>query len=463
MTSDPAPLVLVSNRGPLSFRRDDEGGLVARRGAGGLVSGIGPLVAGTDTTWLAAAISEEDRAAAAQGTVAAEGFQVRLLTLDPEAYRLAYDVVSNGALWFAHHGLWDLVHEPAFDRSWPEAWEAYRHVNEAFAAEVAEVAPEGAVVLVQDYHLALVGRALAGARPDLTAVHFTHTPFAPPVWLAALPEAHARELLDGMAAHHACGFHTRAWVEDHAASHAALGSGAPAPSFASPLASDPADIARTASSAACDAAVERLDGLAGDRQVIARVDRLELSKNIVRGFLAFDDLLEARPEHRGRVTFVAGCYPSRTGVPAYARYRARVEEVVEQVNERWGRPGWTPIVLELDDDYPRSVALMRRADVMLVNPVRDGLNLVASETALVNERDAALCLSPRAGAFERLGGASIPTPPFDVAGTADALHRALTLDPAERRERALALRAAAEERTPRHWLDDQLRAAATPR
>jgi trehalose 6-phosphate synthase len=208
MASDPTPLVLVSNRGPLSFSHDADGGLVARRGAGGLVSGIGPLVAGTDTTWLAAAISEGDRAAAAQGTVAAEGFQVRLLTLDPEAYGLAYDVVSNGALWFAHHGLWDLVHEPAFDRRWPEAWEAYRHVNESFAAEVAEVAPEGAVVLVQDYHLALVGRALAGSRPDLTAVHFTHTPFAPPVWLAALPEAHARELLDGMAAHRACGFHT---------------------------------------------------------------------------------------------------------------------------------------------------------------------------------------------------------------------------------------------------------------
>jgi trehalose 6-phosphate synthase len=459
MASDPAPLVLVSNRGPLSFRHGDDGALVARRGAGGLISGIGPLVAGTDTTWLAAAISEGDRAAAEQGTVAAEGFQVRLLTLDPEAYRLAYDVVSNGALWFAHHGLWDLVHEPAFDRTWPEAWDAYRYVNEAFAAAVCDAAPEGAVVLVQDYHLALVGRELTRARPDLTAVHFTHTPFAPPVWLTPLPEGAARELLDGMAAHHACGFHTRAWVDDHAASHAALGTRPPAPSFASPLASDPDDIRATAASEACDAAVARLEGLVGDRRVIGRVDRLELSKNIVRGFLAFDDLLEQHPEHRGRVTFVAGCYPSRTGVPAYARYRERVEETVGRINERWARDDWTPIVLEMEDDYPRSVALMRRADVMLVNPVRDGLNLVASETALVNERDAALCLSPQAGAFERLGDAAVPAPPFDVAGTADALHRALTLDPVERRGRAATLRRLAEERTPRHWLDDQLRAA----
>ena len=208
------PIVLVSNRGPVSFERTGAGELISKRGAGGLVSGIGPLAADGDVTWLAAAMSDEDREAASAGVVEADGFRVRLLDLDEETFRLAYDVVSNEVLWFAHHGLWDLPREPAFDASWNDAWDAYRAVNHAFADAVAEAAPAGATVLVQDYHLCLVAARLRATRPDVTSVHFHHTPFAPPVWLSALPEAAARELLEGLAAHRACGFHSQRWAND---------------------------------------------------------------------------------------------------------------------------------------------------------------------------------------------------------------------------------------------------------
>jgi trehalose 6-phosphate synthase len=307
------PIVLVSNRGPLTFDRTDDGDLVSRRGAGGLVSGIGPLIAGTDATWLAAAMTDGDRAACEGGVVEADGFRVDLLALDPETYRLAYDVVSNEALWFAHHGLWDLPREPVFDATWAEAWEAYRSVNRSFADAVAEVAPEGAAVLVQDYHLALVAMWLRRRRPDVACVHFSHTPFAPPVWLEALPTAATSDLLRGMAAHDACGFHTARWAGDFRASARDLGGLEPS-TFVSPLASDPDDLRSAAGSAACEAAAAALDALVGDRQVIGRVDRIELSKNQLRGFLAFGDLLERYPQHRGRVVFVANAYPSRTGV-----------------------------------------------------------------------------------------------------------------------------------------------------
>jgi trehalose 6-phosphate synthase len=461
MTAAPAerPIVLVSNRGPVRFDLAHDGALTSRRGAGGLVSGIGPLVAGTDATWLAAAMGEGDRAAAGHGVVEADGFRVDLLAIDPETYRLAYDIVSNEALWFAHHGLWDLVREPAFDRSWPDAWEAYREVNRLFAGAVAEVAPEGAAVLIQDYHLALVAQDLQVDRPDLRCVHFSHTPFAPPVWLEALPDAAVRDLLAGMAAHRACGFHTRRWADDYVACARTLGTEPPATTFVSPLASDPDDIRAEAASPACAAALAELDRLVGDCAVIGRVDRIELSKNLLRGFLAYGDLLEQHPEHRGRVVFVAGAYPSREGVAAYARYRSAVEDVVAEVNERFGTAEWTPIVLHVEDDFPRSVALLRRADVLLVNPIRDGLNLVASEGALVNERNAVLALSPEAGAWERLHPAALSVPPFDIAGTADVLHAALTMPADERAQRATRLRDLAEARTPRDWLQDQLAAA----
>ncbi len=452
------PVVLVSNRGPVSFERDDGGLLTSRRGAGGLVSGIGPLVQKAGITWLAAAMSDDDRAAASDGVVDADGFRVRLLDIDQATYDLAYDVVSNQVLWFAHHGLWDLTREPAFDASWPEAWDAYRHVNHAFADAVAEVAPDGAAVLVQDYHLCLVGARLRDLRPDVSAVHFHHTPFAPPVWLGALPELAARELLTGLASHQACGFHTERWAADLRASAHAI-AGLEPRTFASPLASDPDDIRATAASPECGAALADLEEAVHGRLVIGRVDRVELSKNLLRGFQAYAALLEAHPELHGRVVFVANAYESRAGVAGYAAYRERADHEVRAINDRWGTDDWEPVLLDVEDDFPRSVALLRRADVLLVNPIRDGLNLVASEGALVNERDAVLALSPEAGAWERLGEAALRTPPFDVAGTAAVLHEALTMPAGERAQRAGRLRALAESRTPAHWLDDQLRAA----
>jgi trehalose 6-phosphate synthase len=450
--------VIVSNRGPVSFTQDDSGDLVARRGAGGLVSGLGPLVAGSDATWIAAAITNGDRLAAARGALKADGFRARLLAIDPETYRQAYDLVSNETLWFVHHGLYDLPRVPAFGQDFRQAWGAYRAMNEAFADVVLETAPAGAVVLVQDYHLALMGRYLAEIRPDLAAVHFSHTPFAPPDWLRVLPDHVAAELLAGMSSFRACGFHTQRWADDFRASSREMLALTPR-TFVSPLPVDPDDVRQTAASPQCDAALAEIEQQAGDRQVIGRVDRIELSKNLIRGFLAFDDLLDRYPAWRERVMFMASVYPSRQGVPDYQRYQAEVEATVAQINARWGSATWTPVIYDTRDDYPRSVALLRRADVLLVNPLRDGLNLVAKEGALVSERDAVLCLSPEAGVWAELGEVALPVPPFDIAATADTLDQALRMSPEDRRSHAAALRELAERRRPADWLADQLAAA----
>jgi len=452
------PVVVVSNRGPLTFRPGEGGELVVRRGAGGLVSGLGPLVAGTDALWVAAAMTDGDRAAARSGVVEAEGFRVRLLDVDPETYRLHYDVVSNQYLWFVHHGLYDLAREPAFGPEAATAWEAYRTVNAAFADAVAEAAPEGAAVLVQDYHLALLGPALAERRPDVAAVHFSHTPFATPTWLRTLPDHVVGELLAGLAAHRACGFHSARWAGDFLACCREL-RGLEPRTFVSPLPADAEDVRRAAATPACDAALAEIEEGVGDRLVVARVDRIELSKNLVRGFLAFDLLLEQHPEWRGRVVFLASVYPSRTGVPAYIEYQQDVEATVQRVNERWAIGDWTPIVYDTRDDYPRSLAVLRRADAVLVNPIRDGLNLVAKEAAIVNERDAVLCLSPEAGVWDELSGAVLAVSPYDLVSTAAALDEALRMPAARRAELARRLRALSTARAPRDWLADQLAAA----
>jgi trehalose 6-phosphate synthase len=452
------PVVIVSNRGPLSFRVDEDGSLQTKRGAGGLVSGLGPLVAGTDATWIAAAIGEGDRRAAEQGVVEGEGFRTRLLALDEQTYRQAYDVVCNATLWFLHHGLYDLSRRPRFDRRFREGWEGYRAVNAAFADVVASEASDGAAVLVQDYHLALVGSLLRDRRPDLRTVHFSHTPFANPDLWRVLPTDIGRDLLEGMAGHHACGFHSRRWAAAFKACCTEVLGVAPT-TFVSPLASDPDDLRAVAGSAACEAHVAQLSAAVGDRRFLVRVDRIELSKNIVRGFAAYDDMLERHPTWRGRVVFGAFVYPSREGLPEYLAYRQEVETVVRAINERWGTSDWTPILLFPSDDFPRSVAALRIADVLLVNPIRDGLNLVATEGPLVNERDTVLLLSPEAGIWDVLGDVARPVHPYDISGTADALAEALALEPAQRAAEAAALRERAASRTPADWLADQLAAA----
>lgn len=456
------PLVIVSNRGPLSFALDDGGGLRVRRGAGGLVTALGPAVAGTGATWVAAAISDADRVAAEQGggVTEAEGFRLRSLVVDLDDYRSYYDVISNGTLWFLHHGLYDAAHRPRFDRRWREAWDSFRAVNAAFARAVADEAAAGAVVLVQDYQLPLLAPRLAEDRPDLTVVHFNHTPFAGPDDLAMLPDDAARELMEGLAAHHACGFHTERWAASFRATcGAVLGSGATPPTFAAPAAADADDIAAVAAGDACAKALAALEEEVGDRQLVVRVDRIELSKNLLRGFHAFDDLLRTYPQWRERVVFGAFVYPSREGLAEYLAYRQEVEGLIARINATWATATWTPILYDPRDDFPRSVAALRRFDALLVNPVRDGLNLVAKEGMLVNERDGVLALSRESGAWAELGSHALEVHPFDIAATADALHAALSMPARERAAHARALRELAAARRPQDWLADLLAAA----
>jgi trehalose 6-phosphate synthase len=464
-TNGPRPIVIVSNRGPVTFTIDPDAadGVASRRGAGGLVSGLGPLVAGTDAIWIAAAMSDGDRTVASRGVTEAEGYRVRLIDLDPTIWSDYYDRVCNEALWFAHHGLFDPVYDPAWPSGWVDGpWAAYRAVNQHFADAVIATAPADAVVLVQDYHLCLLAPAVRAARPDLALVHFSHTPFAPPAWLRMLPDAVRLELLDGLLAHHACGFHSHRWERDYldccTDAHRP-----PNATFVSPLAPDPDDLNRTARGDAAAAARAELAELVGDASFVVRVDRIELSKNVLRGFEAYEALLDAQPERHGRVVFGAFVYPSRLGVAAYDRYARAVAAKVTEINERFGTEDWTPIHYDPTDDYPRSVAALQLADVVVVNPIRDGLNLVAKEAVLLSERDGQVVLSPEAGAWEELGHhGAWRADPFDVGATAAAIAAALDADPVDRANRALALRATVASRTPSDWLADQLAAGTAP-
>ncbi len=455
----PAPqgLVVVSNRGPLNFALDGDE-LVVKKAAGGLVNALVPALVGKGAIWIAGAITEADRKAAAAGNLSSDDIDVRLQTIEPRPYRAYYDVIANSTLWYLYHGLYDSPRRPHFDRHWHEAWDEFRAVNTSFADAIIDIAQPDATVLVQDYHLSLVGSLVAKQRPDLRLVHFNHTPFCTPQELRMLPDAVAVELLQGLAGHGACGFHAERWAANFEACCAAVLGEVPK-TFVSPATPDLDDVAGVAAGDVCATELAALDDQIGDRRLIVRVDRIELSKNLLRGFLAFDELLERWAEWRGRVVFAAFVYPSRQTLPDYQGYTAEVTSLIERLNAKWSTPDWTPILLDDTDNFPASVAGLRRYDLLLVNPVRDGLNLVAKEGVAVNDHDGVLALSRESGVFDELGQWSLDVHPFDIRATAEVLHRGLTMSPTERAERATGLREATRRRTPENWLDDQLAAA----
>jgi trehalose 6-phosphate synthase len=452
-------LVVAANRGPSTLVKQEEtGAVVGVPGGGGLAPSLAAAIGQgeTEAVWIAAAMNDLEREVAKSGVVAGgqEHLKLRFVDVAEGTYRAAYDTVANATLWFCFHGMFDAARRPLLDRRWREAWEAFRVYNAVFAEAIAEDASEAATVVVNDYHLPLVGRLLSDRRPDLATVHFTHTPFPTVTELAMLPRDVRRELVEGLSSFGATGFHTRRWEERFRAAAVANDVAADGlRTFAAPLGADERRLSEVVASKECEARLNELDELVGDRKLIVRSDRMELSKNVIRGFLALDELLEQRPKLRGGVCMVARSYPSRESLPEYLAYRSEVEHLAAVLNERWsarcgGRP---PIVLAVDDNFAATVAAFRRYDVLLVNPIRDGMNLVAKEGPTVNERDGVLVVSEEAGAFEELGEACLGVQPFDVSDTAAALARALEMPEAERRRRSQVLRERSVAQPPSRW------------
>ena len=477
MSREPAPLVLVSNRGPVRFKAGGE----MKRGGGGLVTALTGLASHRNVTWIASAMSREDVEAARRhgGKTfpvrmpdGPREYAVRLVESDPEAYHGYYNIVSNPMLWFIQHYLWDLSNAPDIRTEEIEAFDyGYKRVNSDLAEAVLEEIDgvENPIVMVHDYHLYTLPGVVRASRPDVFLQHFVHIPWTQSDAWRVMPARLREEVFTGILANDIIGLHTKAyqrnflqccrdlmdlevnfdegkviapdgrtvWVRDY------------------PLPID-------AESTRAVAARQRTRDFEWDLQrrrrehLILRVDRADLSKNVLRGFTAFDAFLEQHPEFRERVSFIAQLMPSRTDVPEYLEYLERIEALVAVVNQRHGTPDWMPIQLKLRDDLDEAVAAYKHYDVLLVNAMFDGMNLVAKEGPLVNERNGVSILSENTGAHEELGEFALSVNPFDIQELADSIHRALTMPPEERRRRHDGLLKIVTARDPGNWIDEQL-------
>ena len=473
-----AQLLVASNRGPLSFTEGSDGSLEPQRGGGGLVSGLMSIGGDGKVLWVCAALSDGDRAAARRadgGRLDRDGHNtggtaVRMLAIDPATFQRAYNAIANSTLWYVHHLLYATPTAPAFDAHFRRDWSSYEAYNRAFAEALAEDAADGARVFVQDYHLTLVPRMLRELRPDVRIAHFSHTPWAPPDYFRLLPADVARTTLLGMLGADSAGFHSRRWAQAFAQCCVEV-LGATADDGLSvtydgrttrlgvhALGVDVDSLRERARQHDVESRKATLREQLGGRKAIVRVDRTELSKNIARGLLSYRELLRRFPQWHGKVVHVASAYPSRHDLPEYREYTAHVQRLATEIEDEFGTADWRPIILHVTDDYARSLALYCLGDVLLVNPIRDGMNLVAKEVPVLSENGCVIVLSTEAGAADEFGEDALLVNPFDVSGTAEALHAALTMPDEERRARTDRLAAVSAKLPPARWLSDQVAA-----
>jgi trehalose 6-phosphate synthase len=398
-------------------------------------------------------------------------YRVKLVASDPDAYDRFYNIIANPMLWFIQHYLWDLSNAPDIRRNETEAFEfGYNVVNEDLARAVLEEIEdvEDPVVMVHDYHLYTLPGLVRQARPDVFLHHFVHIPWSQPDSWRVMPSTMRDEVYRGILSNDIIGFHTRSYrhnflqcCEDLMGLDVDFERGIVECEDreiwvrAYPLPIDAGAVQAVARRRRTHEFEEELLHRRRDH-LILRVDRADLSKNVLRGFGAFDVFLEQHPEFRERITFIAQLMPSRTDVPEYAEYLERIEAVVAVVNHRHGSPDWMPIQLKLRDDLEEAVAAYKHYDVLIVNAMFDGMNLVAKEGPMVNERGGVSILSENTGAHEELHEYALSVNPFDIQALADSIHAALTMPSEERHWRLEGLKSIVTARNPGDWIDEQL-------
>ncbi len=480
MTKAQKPLVvIVSNRGPFSFKQEADGTFKYQRGQGGLVTALAGVIADYDVLWVAAALSADDEKWAEAHNhqpQEIEGTQLQLVTLPKKAYDLYYNVIANPLLWFIHHQMWNIPRKPDIDKSTWDAWrKGYMAVNERIAQAVAphiQSADRPVIVLPQDYHLYLFPSYLRNLidKPDVQIQPFIHIPWPGPDSWRLLPDQMRTAIFDSLLVCDRIGFQTERdafnFVQTcrfHLPEAHSRGSRDSLEyrerkihAMSYPISINVEQLEAMREEAETRLLKSRLAGMAADNKIILRVDRIEPSKNILRGLQAFRELLQIKPAYRGKVQMLMLLVPSRMDVEEYQTYLQAIMAEAGMINAEFSDSFWEPVRIIVGNNYPRAIAAFQIYDVLLVNPIADGMNLVAKEGALLNERNGVLILSENAGAMYELGENALIINPFDIHSTALAMDDALSMSAGERERRAKALQRQVQNANVKMWFRRQL-------
>ncbi len=474
-------LIIASNRGPVEYMLSQGKKLKGRRGAGGLVTALIDAVKDMDVTWVAMAMTEGDRLALREAQhngnllsspLSGQHMQLHYVSISKAAYRKYYEKISNQLLWFLQHYMYDLT-EDAASQPVQDAWETgYRVANKAIADGVnKEIEREDGpvVVMLHDYHLYLAPAMIRMRHPSAVIQQFIHIPWPDIRCWHFLPSNITDAIFSGIVGNDIIGFQTERDARNFLEGARTILDGAEVDFAESticwqghctkvhayPISISVTGERRAVRSRPGKRAAEEIRPLLAEKTIM-RVDRIEPTKNIVRGFQAYMQMLDEHPELHGKVTFLAFLVPSRQSLPVYQRCQNEVIRIIEEINQKYGSDEWKPVQAFYGNDRVRALAAMQYYDVLLVNPIIDGMNLVAKEGPAVNQRNGLLVLSRTVGAFEQLEKFCVPTSPTDTSETAHALYKALTMSPEERRIKSVLARQSVENQDLNAWLAQQI-------
>lgn len=470
-------LIVASNRGPIEFYREN-GKMEMRRGAGGLVSTLLPFMETVKGTWIASAMSDEDVEVACKF----EGckvpvpkdnpdFCVSFVVVDRDIYENYYSVISNPLIWFVQHYMWNTPYLPEIDDKIHKAWhDSYVYVNKQFAERIIEEAKSGEnkpLIMLQDYHLYTCPGQIREELDNAFLSQFIHIPWPQSEYFGILPEYMQEAIIKGLLSNDIVGFHIEKyvknflwtcepyvdkidfnkdmiWYDDRVISVKHY-----------PISVDDKGLKELSKSQDVLKKEEFVKEVKGDGFLIYRTDRADLSKNIIRGFKAYELFLQKHPEFHGKVKFLSTGKPTRQQIKAYNDYKKEIDKVMGSINEKYSKNGWKPIEHVFRADYSLVSAAFKNYDCLLVNPIIDGMNIVAKEGAIVNKNNGVLVMSNGAGCYEELKDYSLVVNAYDISQTADAIYRALTMSQEERSRLLEGLKKVVSERNIYHWMMEQ--------
>ena len=472
-------LIVASNRGPVEYRSADDNKLVPRHTSGGVVTALGALPEETDFTWISSALGEADRRATSPDgspkiphPEAKFSGSIRFVKPSRRVYHKFYNIICNPLLWFLHHYMWNTPYSPNVDSTVYDAWvSGYRQVNQSFVTEILEEIDSSSkptLVMLHDYHLYLCAGLLREARPDVLIQHYIHVPWPESRYWYLLPVTIVREICYSLCKADIVGFHTMADSRYFLSTISLLDldadidwdnqivvmDGHKCTIKVYPMGINPDEVVKISESRRVREHQRALIDSATDISVV-RIDRAEPSKNIVRSLKAFEILLKDRKDLQEHVTFWAFIVPSRSHIRQYQRYLEEIRQEINRINTAYRTDIWTPVVAFIENNYLQAVAAMTFYDVLLVNTISEGTNLIAQEGPLVNAKNGAMVLSNTSGVYPHLKDGVIGISAADLQGTADAMGKAIELPSEDRRLKQRVLREAIGRISLANWLSKQ--------
>lgn len=472
-------IIVASNRGPVVFKKDENGEIELIRGAGGIVGSMIPFLKDTHGTWVSSAIGEYDHYMNNKYNnkvpipLEDPEYYVQFIKTEEDIYNRFNGKFANPLLWFIHHSMWNSPYSPCADDEMHQAWDSYQHVNSLFADAIGadlDKSEKTPIVMLQDYHIYLTPKMIRKQHPNVFMSQFVHIPFPSPEIFQQIPNHMQIEILGSILTNNVLGFHIRRYTNNFLQTVKLILPDASVDDISGdilykghvchvrtyPISIDIETLQNQGQEPNVINKEVEVDEMIGDCKLIYRTDRTDLSKNIIRGFLAYDMFLEKYPDWREKVKFVATLMPSRQDIKIYREYTDNIRDIVKEINEKYSTPNWEPIKYICKGDYDLVVALLKRYDILMVNPILDGMNIVAKEGSVLNENNGVLVLSTGAGCYEELKDGAICINPYDLRQTAESLDMALLMDDATKAEMLTLARAAIERNDLSKWVSDQL-------